>query len=93
MVTRNDAPKLPVEPTVVAPPSMKLPNTNMPTIGDPMAKLAGPPSNGIGAGAGIGAVRAAVSVAARAQALDRAAAADSAAASTKWAAAFRRPDC
>ena len=34
---------------------MKLPNTNMPTIGDPMAKLAGPPSNGIGAGAGIGA--------------------------------------
>jgi len=54
VVVRNDAPKLPVEQSIVAPPNVKLPNANMPTIGDPMAKLAGPPSNGIGAGAGIG---------------------------------------
>ena len=55
VITRNDAPKLPVEPTIVAPPKVNLPNTNMPTIGDPMAKLAGPPSNGVGSSAGIGA--------------------------------------
>src|SRR3954468_23927034 len=54
VITRNEAPKLPVEPTIVAPPKVNLPNTNMPTIGDPMAKLAGPPSNGVGSSAGIG---------------------------------------
>src|SRR5256885_97190 len=54
VVVRNDAPKLPVQATIVAPPNMKLPNANMPTIGDPMAKLAGPPSSGVGSGAGIG---------------------------------------
>jgi len=54
VVVRNDAPKLPVEETIVAPPKI-LPNaTNMPTVGDPMAKLAGPPSSGVGSGAGIG---------------------------------------
>ncbi len=54
MVIRNDHPKLAVEPTVVVPPTVKL-ASNMPNLGDPLAKMpSGPPSNGIGAGAGIG---------------------------------------
>ena len=54
MVIRNDHPKLTVEPTVVVPPTIKI-ASNMPNLGDPMAKIpSGPPSNGIGAGAGIG---------------------------------------
>jgi protein TonB len=54
MVIRNDHPKLAVEPTVVVPPTVKL-ASNMPNLGDPMAKIpSGPPSNGIGAGSGIG---------------------------------------
>lgn len=54
VVVRNDAPKLPVEPTVVIPPTVKLPSVNMPNLGDPMSKVAGPPSNGTGSGGGIG---------------------------------------
>ena len=54
VVVRNVAPKLPVEPTVVIPPQVKLPTVNMPTLGDPMAKIVGPPSNGTGSGGGIG---------------------------------------
>jgi protein TonB len=54
MVIRNDHPKLAVEPTVVVPPTVKL-ASNMPNLGDPLAKIpSGPPSNGIGAGSGIG---------------------------------------
>lgn len=54
MVIRNDHPKLTAEPTVVVPPTVKL-ASNMPNLGDPLAKIPpGPPSNGIGAGAGIG---------------------------------------
>jgi TonB family protein len=54
MVIRNDNPKLPVEPTVVLPPQIKLAN-NMPNLGNPMASIpSGPPSNGTGAGGGIG---------------------------------------
>ncbi len=54
MVIRNDHPKLAVEPTVVVPPTVKL-ASNMPNLGDPLAKMpSGPPSNGTGAGAGIG---------------------------------------
>jgi len=54
MVIRNDNPKLPVEPTVVVPPQIKLAN-NMPNIGNPMASIpSGPPSNGTGSGGGIG---------------------------------------
>jgi periplasmic protein TonB len=54
MVIRNDNPKLPVEPTVVLPPQIKLAN-NMPNIGNPMSSIpSGPPSNGTGAGGGIG---------------------------------------
>lgn len=54
MVIRNDNPKLPVEPTVVVPPQIKLAN-NMPNLGNPMANIpSGPPSNGTGSGGGIG---------------------------------------
>jgi len=54
MVIRNDHPKLPVEPTVVVPPQIKLADT-MPNIGNPMSAVpSGPPSNGTGGGGGIG---------------------------------------
>ncbi len=54
VVIRNPDPKLPVEPTVVLPPQIKLAN-NMPNIGNPLASIpSGPPSNGTGAGGGIG---------------------------------------
>jgi protein TonB len=54
VVIRNENPKLPMEPTVVIPPQVKVPTVNMPTLGDPMAKIVGPPSNGTGSGGGIG---------------------------------------
>ncbi len=54
MVIRNDHPKLPVEPTVVVPPQIKL-ASNMPNLGNPMSAVpSGPPSNGTGSGGGIG---------------------------------------
>jgi TonB family protein len=37
------------------PTNIKLASNTMPTIGDPVAKVAGPASNGVGAGGGIGA--------------------------------------
>lgn len=52
-VLNNLNPKLPMEPTIVAPPDVKLPNVNLPNYGDPLAKL-GPLSNGPGSGGGIG---------------------------------------
>jgi periplasmic protein TonB len=53
VVIRNPNPKLPVEPTVIVPPQISLPNPNLAMLGDPLAKL-GPPSNGPGGGGGIG---------------------------------------
>jgi TonB family protein len=54
MVIRNEHPKLPVEPTVVIPPQIKL-ASNMPNLGNPMSAVpSGPPSNGTGSGGGIG---------------------------------------
>ncbi|HEX8816713.1 MAG TPA: energy transducer TonB [Terriglobales bacterium] len=53
VVVRNDNPKLPMEPTVVVPPEIKL-ASNLPNLGDPMSHVAGPPSNGTGYGGGIG---------------------------------------
>jgi TonB family protein len=47
-----EQPKLPVMPTVVVPPEMKLPQVG--PMGDPLAKLSGPLSNGTGIGGGIG---------------------------------------
>jgi TonB family protein len=54
VVIRNEHPKLPMEPTVVIPPQVKVPTVNLPTLGDPLAKVVGPPSNGTGSGGGIG---------------------------------------
>jgi len=52
VIRRNDNPKLPMEPTVVAPQVMM---TNMNNLGDPLSKVAiGIPSNGTGSGGGIG---------------------------------------
>lgn len=54
VVIRNDNPKLPVEPTVVVPPEIKL-ASNLPNLGDPMSRIPeGPLSNGTGSGGGIG---------------------------------------
>lgn len=54
VVIRNDNPKLPVEPTVVVPPDIKI-ASNMPNLGDPMSRVPeGPLSNGTGSGGGIG---------------------------------------
>ncbi len=52
IVVRNENPKLPVEPTVVVPPEIHLPQTG--PLGDPLSAVLGPPSNGIGSGGGIG---------------------------------------
>lgn len=55
IVIRNEHPKLAVEPTVVVPPEMKLPQAAALNLGDPMSALpSGPPSNGTGMGGGIG---------------------------------------
>ena len=53
-IIRNDHPKLAVAPTVVIPPDIKIPNNNMPNLGDPMTTVKGPASNGNGAAGGIG---------------------------------------
>ena len=51
----SENPKLPMEPTVVVPPQIKLAMNNMPNLGDPMATIPnGPLSNGTGSGGGIG---------------------------------------
>jgi TonB family protein len=52
-VFNNLNPKLPMEPTIIVPPDVNLPNNNLPQYGDPLAKI-GPPSNGPGSGGGIG---------------------------------------
>jgi TonB family protein len=55
MVIRNDHPKLPMEPTVVVPPQVKIAQAALPNFGDPKAIIpSGPPSNGTGSGGGIG---------------------------------------
>jgi TonB family protein len=48
-----EQPKLPVAPTVVVPPEIKLPQTTG-QVGDPMSKVIGTLSNGPGLGGGIG---------------------------------------
>jgi periplasmic protein TonB len=52
-VVNNPNPKLLMDPTLIGPPEVQLPNNNMMVWGDPLAKL-GPPSNGTGSGGGIG---------------------------------------
>lgn len=54
----NPDPKLVMEPTVIAPPDMALPNVNMANYGDPLSGIiGGPPSNGPGSGGGMGSGR------------------------------------
>jgi protein TonB len=53
-IIRNPKLKLAVEPTVVMPDNIKLPNNNMPNLGDPSTLVKGPASNGTGSNGGIG---------------------------------------
>ena len=52
-VVNNPNPKLMMEPSIIAPPDINLPQVNMAQYGDPLAKI-GPASNGPGSGGGIG---------------------------------------
>ncbi len=52
IVVRNPNPKLTVDASIVAPPNIPLAKTG--DLGDPLSKIVGPPSNGIGVGGGIG---------------------------------------
>jgi TonB family protein len=55
VVVRNEAPKLPMEPTVVIPPDVHIAQPNLPNLGDPLSHMpASLPSNGTGSGGGIG---------------------------------------
>jgi len=55
VVVRNEAPKLPMEPTVVIPPQVHIQEPNMPNLGDPLSHMPATfPSNGTGSGGGIG---------------------------------------
>jgi periplasmic protein TonB len=52
-VVANLDPKLTMEPTLIGPPDVQLPNVNLEQYGDPLGKL-GAASNGPGSGGGIG---------------------------------------
>jgi periplasmic protein TonB len=52
-IIRNPNPKLPVEPTVMVPPDIKVAMNNLPMIGDPKSSAV-IPSNGTGSESGIG---------------------------------------
>ena len=53
-VIRNPQPKLPMEPTVVVPPDIKVPQPNLAQYGDPLSNVMAPLSGGPGSGGGIG---------------------------------------
>jgi TonB family protein len=52
IVIRNSNPKLAMEPSVVVPPDIRLPQGGQ--LGDPLSNVLGPASNGTGSGGGIG---------------------------------------
>jgi periplasmic protein TonB len=54
VIIRNEDPQLPVEPTVIVPPDIQIPQPNIAALGDPLSRVSGPPSSGRGAGGGIG---------------------------------------
>src|ERR1700678_888218 len=54
MVIKNDHPKLAVDPSIMMPKDIQLPNNNLPNLGDPRTSVVGPASNGSGSGAGMG---------------------------------------
>jgi TonB family protein len=53
VVVNNPNPKLLIDPTLIGPPDVHMPNNTIAVWGDPLAKL-GPPSNGTGSNGGIG---------------------------------------
>lgn len=53
-IIANENPKLPMEPTIIAPPDVPLPNIASNQYGDPLHGVLGPPSNGPGSGGGMG---------------------------------------
>jgi TonB family protein len=53
VVVNNPNPKLTMDPSLIIPPDVPLPQVNLPNYGDPLAKI-GALSNGPGSGAGIG---------------------------------------
>ena len=53
-VVNNPKPKLVMEPTIVVPPDVPLPQSNLPNYGDPLHGVLGQLSNGPGSGGGIG---------------------------------------
>jgi len=53
VVILNPNPKLPVEPTLLGPPEIKIPQPNLPNYGDPLAAMV-TQSSGPGSGGGIG---------------------------------------
>ena len=53
-IVRNDSPKLAVEPTIVMPKNIQLPNAQMPDLGLPTSSQVQMASNGSGSGAGMG---------------------------------------
>jgi len=55
-VVNNPNPRLTMEPSIIVPPDVNLPQVNMSQYGDPLARI-GPPSNGPGSGGGIGSGR------------------------------------
>jgi protein TonB len=54
MVIKNDHPKLAMDPSIMMPKDIQLPNNNLPNLGDPRTSVVGPASNGSGSGAGMG---------------------------------------
>src|SRR3982751_3605052 len=52
-VVNNPNPKLTMDPSIIAPPDVNLPQVNMAQYGDPLARI-GPASNGPGSGGGVG---------------------------------------
>ncbi len=89
IVIRNDHPKLPVEPTVVVPPQLKL-ASNMPNIGNPLIRQS-PRRHRMAPAAVAGLVRApvAASVRARGRALVLVTAVELVAEYSAWAGAYR----
>jgi periplasmic protein TonB len=54
MVVMNDHPKLALEPAIMLPKDLQLPNNNMPNLGDPRTSVVGMASNGTGDLGGMG---------------------------------------
>ena len=50
----NEHPKLAMDPSIMMPKDIQLPNNNLPNLGDPRTSVVGPASNGSGSGAGMG---------------------------------------